>query len=245
MAKPKRPPGDGMHEVKDGEWVGSIAARYGYADWECDVWRRAENQQLRLKRPDPHVLSPGDRVFVPPWEDKEASASTGQWNKFRLKGSSDVIRLRVLNQQGQPVANAPYQLAVEFSDTSESFHQEGEQTDDEGVLKEFIPHSSTRAVLKLTETGDEIELALGRLEPLDLSNQRVLIKAVQQRLTALGFKPGPIDGLDGPKTQAAVKEFQQYCQDNAGTVAGVIDSGPVDGIVGELTVRALKSYYGC
>ncbi|NGN95583.1 M23 family metallopeptidase [Nocardioides sp. KC13] len=39
---------------------------------------------------------------------------------------------------------------------------------------------------------------------LDLST----VHGIQQALTALGFDPGPIDGLDGPKTQAAVAAFQ-------------------------------------
>lgn len=34
-------------------------------------------------------------------------------------------------------------------------------------------------------------------------------RAAQQALKDKGFDPGPIDGIDGPKTDAAIKEYQQ------------------------------------
>lgn len=35
------------------------------------------------------------------------------------------------------------------------------------------------------------------------------IQAAQQALKDKGFDPGPIDGVDGPKTKSAIKEFQK------------------------------------
>ncbi|MFP4063175.1 MAG: peptidoglycan-binding domain-containing protein, partial [Halochromatium sp.] len=35
------------------------------------------------------------------------------------------------------------------------------------------------------------------------------VKALQTALRAQGFDPGPIDGLLGPRTTAAIKEFQR------------------------------------
>ena len=54
-------------------------------------------------------------------------------------------------------------------------------------------------------------------------------KAVQRRLTSLGYSPGPIDGRYGPLTQEAVIRFQ--------TAHGL----RVDGIAGPLTLAALAS----
>ncbi|MXN46044.1 hypothetical protein GR138_12670 [Shinella kummerowiae] len=45
---------------------------------------------------------------------------------------------------------------------------------------------------------------------------------VQERLIALGYKPGPADGIDGPKTREAVKAFQR---DKGVTADGI--AGPV------------------
>lgn len=53
------------------------------------------------------------------------------------------------------------------------------------------------------------------------------VKAYQQALKNAGFDPGPIDGIKGPKTIAAIKAFQK--------AKGLV----VDGIVGPKTTAAL------
>ncbi len=53
------------------------------------------------------------------------------------------------------------------------------------------------------------------------------VRGYQARLAELGFDPGPIDGICGPKTIAAVRAFQ--------AARGLV----VDGIVGPQTVAAL------
>jgi peptidoglycan hydrolase-like protein with peptidoglycan-binding domain len=55
---------------------------------------------------------------------------------------------------------------------------------------------------------------------------------LQKTLIARGFKPGPVDGVFGPKTEAAVKAFQEE--------AGL----EVDGIVGPKTEGALEAAAG-
>lgn len=58
------------------------------------------------------------------------------------------------------------------------------------------------------------------------------VKAVQRRLDTQGFSPGPVDGLYGRATEAAVREFQS----NRGL--------KVDGIVGPRTWSALFEEHG-
>ncbi len=53
------------------------------------------------------------------------------------------------------------------------------------------------------------------------------IRGVQSRLTELGYAPGPIDGIDGPRTRRAVEAFQ--------AARGLV----VDGIAGPRTKQAL------
>jgi peptidoglycan hydrolase-like protein with peptidoglycan-binding domain/DNA invertase Pin-like site-specific DNA recombinase len=53
------------------------------------------------------------------------------------------------------------------------------------------------------------------------------VREVQRTLRGLGWRPGPVDGLYGPRTEAAVSRFQDARQ-----VA-------IDGIVGPQTTRAL------
>jgi peptidoglycan hydrolase-like protein with peptidoglycan-binding domain len=70
-------------------------------------------------------------------------------------------------------------------------------------------------------------LALGSGYGRPEENQSV--RALQRRLRTLGHKPGPIDGLYGPLTEAAVTRFQG--------AAGLA----IDGIAGPQTQRALRA----
>jgi peptidoglycan hydrolase-like protein with peptidoglycan-binding domain len=54
-----------------------------------------------------------------------------------------------------------------------------------------------------------------------------LITVVQRRLIAIGYEPGPVNGINGPLTQEAIKNYQR---DN-----GLI----VDGIPGPKTLKSL------
>ncbi len=68
---------------------------------------------------------------------------------------------------------------------------------------------------------------------------------IQRRLNQTGFNAGPEDNIYGPKTTAAVKRFQRFCKENAdGDNPRIIDSGPIDGIAGPLTKKALLHFYG-
>ncbi len=53
------------------------------------------------------------------------------------------------------------------------------------------------------------------------------LRGVQEALMKLGFDPGIIDGLNGPNTQRAIREFQAHV------------SMAIDGIVGPDTRQAL------
>jgi uncharacterized protein (TIGR02594 family) len=58
----------------------------------------------------------------------------------------------------------------------------------------------------------------------------VTIREIQQRLAALGYKPGALDGVWGRQTQAAIRTFQR-------------DQGlEPDGIIGPLTIAKLGSF---
>ncbi|WP_035748934.1 peptidoglycan-binding protein [Arthrobacter sp. 35W] len=58
------------------------------------------------------------------------------------------------------------------------------------------------------------------------------VAGIQAALTALGYSPGPVDGLSGPRTTAAIRQFQA-------------DQGlSADGIAGPLTRAALAAALG-
>src|SRR5882762_56143 len=51
--------------------------------------------------------------------------------------------------------------------------------------------------------------ALARAEDEGVAPHKVTIRELQSKLEALGFPPGPIDGIRGPLTEGALVSFQR------------------------------------
>ncbi len=65
-----------------------------------------------------------------------------------------------------------------------------------------------RELLDLTHTANPGDKALELLEELDESLTEGA-RQMQQQLAKHGYDPGPVDGVPGPKTQRALRDFQQ------------------------------------
>jgi peptidoglycan hydrolase-like protein with peptidoglycan-binding domain/DNA invertase Pin-like site-specific DNA recombinase len=89
-----------------------------------------------------------------------------------------------------------------------------------------IAASASVGSAPIFEAGGE-PLAQGAGYGMPDDNRRV--RTLQRTLRRLGWSPGPIDGLFGPRTEAAVVRFQR--------AAGVT----ADGVVGARTFRALRT----
>ncbi len=66
------------------------------------------------------------------------------------------------------------------------------------------------------------------------------VRGIQQRLTALGWDPGPLDGAMGPRTREAIRDYQQrYALTAAGRPTGeLLDHLEVNDLYG----RGLKAF---
>jgi len=75
--------------------------------------------------------------------------------------------------------------------------------------------------------GNNTWAAIDKALLLKIGSTGAAVKYLQTVLAKLGYNPGPIDGIFGPKTQTAVKSFQK--------AKGLV----VDGIVGNNTWAAI------
>jgi len=105
----------------------------------------------------------------------------------------------------------------------------------------------------------------------EITSDGILTTAIQKSLASLGYNPGPIDGIFGPKTKNALREFQKsqglaadgiinsqtimvFIKTGSGNKNFMIvfvqkrltdlgyDPGPTDGILGPKTRKALMRF---
>jgi len=243
----QKPPPEGVgHIVRDGEWVGSIAIRYGIADWEKDVWQHPRNAKLRKDREDPHVLAVGDELFIPPWLEKKEPGATEQRHRFKLKTPNELFRLRILDTEGDPVADAQYTLEVECGPGGGVYKQQNTHTDGDGILQETIPSTAISGRLIVPDANIDMRLSFGHLAPLDSDDEKVVVRGAQQRLRSLGYYNGPSDGNKSPELSQAVAAFQNFCKENLDSGdSRITDPVNTDGVLSKTTLAALEKFYGC
>lgn len=215
-----------IHVVKRGEWLSTIAEHYGFADWKI-IYNHADNSAFRKLRPNPNVIEPGDKIFIPDPRAASKSASTGTSSQFRIKIQKSILRLMLCKADGTALADAEY--AITFGDQSLTG-----RTESNGHIEQTLPRGTTEAKLTLPEFGRHYTLKIGELDPLD-TNGDGSIAAAQSRLRNLGYECGPIDGIAGRRTRGAVRSFQ----------ADVLGRRNPSGILDRETRSKLISEHGC
>jgi len=239
------------HRVQQGECIASISAEVGHLPET--IWNYSKNSELKNLRDNPYVLFPGDHIEIPELELGSEDVATDARHRFRRKSARIEIRLRILGapvssgtepddadlhgpddidedepveeiseEPQEPRANTPYVADVD------GIVLEGD-TDDDGCLEISIPADSRQIHLKVGESPDveELIIDLGAIDPVDETS------GVQQRLNNLGYRPGPIDGIIGSKTQAAIRKFQ--------ATEGLEENSEIDAV----TRDTLVSAHGC
>lgn len=233
--------GGKQHTARQGDSVESIAYAAGHL-WRT-VWDHSENKPLRDLRKSPHVIAPGDAVFVPDLRLKKVPCATGQQHRFQQKGVPSRLRVRFL-VDGEPRANAAYVLVI---DDKKKKKKQG-TTDGDGWLDEPVLPDARRAEVRFEAPaednpdddpapfegeGDDIvredepiaEEPAGQREHVYVFELRHLdptteITGAQGRLKNLGYSVGPIDGVLGRRTGEALRAFQH---DQGIEVTGELD----------------------
>jgi len=202
------------HVVGQGESIDSIAAQVGHRPET--VWDAQENRELKEKRKDPHVLHPGDRLFVPPVKPKTASVQTGKASRVTFARPAARLKLQLV-VHGKPRAGEPFRLLIDGVETTG-------KTDGHGFIDQPIPVLARKAVLTVGE-GEQAtthDLLLRTLDPVAEPS------GAQARLRNLGYGEVPLDGALGPPTVAALCAFQR---DQGLEVTGKLDRATQDKLV--------------
>ena len=213
------PIGQGSHVVREGECMSSLAAQKGL--FVAQIFEHPANAQLSTVRGGPNILLPGDRLTIPPFGIKDVDRPTERLNRFTLLGDLVFLRIRVL-ERDQPLALKPFTLTVGGLTINDT-------TGPDGTIEAQIPPTATAGFLRVGSGDDlfQITLKLGALNPVESNT------GVQQRLLNLGFNCGPIDGIVGPRTRGAIRNFQARFGLN------------VDGKMNAETRDRLKQEHGC
>lgn len=213
------------HTVQQGESVESIAHAAGHF-WDT-VWQHPDNAALRQLRRSPHVLLPGDVVFVPPLERKEVECATGKQHPFHRKGVPSRLKIRFMVDD-KPFASKAYALFVDGK------REKDGQTDGDGRLDEPVSPLARRAEVHFVADPIEPAAEPGNfddhgadiiqeprpvvtppapqpiiytfdLRHLDPTSE---ISGLQGRLRHLGYPVGPADGTLDPRSVEALRAFQ-------------------------------------
>ena len=180
------------YKVKQGECISSIAYEHGHF-WE-KLWNHSDNAKLKEKRKDPNVLYPGDVVCIPDIELRKEPCDTEQKYRFIKKGTPAKFCL-IVERDDKPMKNTDYIF------TTDGVNISG-KTDEKGFLEVQIKPNAKHGKLIIADLTYELEF--GSMDPIEENT------GIQVRLQNLGFYHGALDGIIGPRTQQAIKEFQAF-----------------------------------
>jgi N-acetylmuramoyl-L-alanine amidase len=214
-----------QHTVAQGETLLRIAKQYGYQTSKA-LYNHPSNAEFKALRPDPNLIYPGDKITIPPKKEKFIPLRTNSINSFVVQNEKEYFRLQIIHEDGDDITGKRIVITI------------GSQTIDtvlpsNGLIEVELNESDSltgQVDLYLKEDqnspSESFTAQVGHLDPIDT------LSGVQARCNLLGFDCGTVDGINGSKTKAGVRDFQ-YEHDLE-----------VDGIAGAKTKAKLQQVFG-
>lgn len=227
------------HKVQPGEYLAQIAARYGITDYR-QIWDDPHNAALKVKRPSPNVLNPGDVLFIPDRREKDLGRSTTQVHNFQVDAGPVKLQIVVHDVGDKPVGGAQGRLSL-------GKRVLDRPADGAGTLEYDLSLDDREGLLKLTaeriaEGQRDVPLVIGGLdalepEPFDPKDAQRAARqkaAWQNRLNNLGYFAG-VEPTDEEPFRWALQEFQceHMGKDNSSPAkkpSGVADAETADAL---------------
>jgi N-acetylmuramoyl-L-alanine amidase len=198
------------YQVQQGDNLTLIALKFGFSGHSA-LYNHPRNAAFKRQRPNPDVLFPGDRIFIPKLRLREESCSTDMRHRFVKKTPKKLLRIVVQDADGKPLENAPYKLILEATSGGRNIKSSGweeldGQTGNDGLIEHHVSVDVVKGRLIMSEVV--WTLSIGYLNPPKETSDEG-ISGIQARLSNLGFDPGPVDGKLGRNTRDAIREFQR------------------------------------
>lgn len=189
-----------IHSIKPGECLASLAKQYGFHDPDV-IYQHPANQTLRQSRPNMHILQQGDQVCVPNNNTKSTAFESNGQLTLTIKGQVTEFETVIEDDQGEPLANMPYELEV-------AGHKSTGFTDINGKLSNKIDASAKTGTLvifldQMKKNTLTWKLQLGQLPPHDSAI------GIQARLNNLGYFCANETGELDPSTKEAISTFKR------------------------------------
>ena len=174
------------------------------------------NAELFSRHDNPHVLTPGENIYIPEPKQKTCQAQfTDLHHRYQLTRPNTQLRIVLEQDDGSVLANTGYQLLVSGKTLKGS-------TDGDGLLVHDIDPAATEAWLMVgapNQQGSLLvyrwHLQIGRLQPVSES------QGVRQRLRNLGFTGR---GTSEPSQLAWTEAARQFQKRKQLTESGEADA---------------------
>ena len=220
---------------RKGDHTVKIAEEKDVFSWKT-LWDANKSLQSKKNRSNPLVLFTGDKTWsgkpdvlkIPKPKAKPKNQNVDTNTVFSVPTPAKLcLRIRILTGTFTPIKDAEFELAVDGNKLKG-------KTDAEGRLKidgadPEIGNKTLTATLSIRITPEDAgapkkgkndkslegavpitwKLQIGKLDPImEKAPRKYCISGVQQRLNNLGINSGPVDGIRGSNTIAAVETFQ-------------------------------------
>lgn len=207
------------HQVQPGECLASIAKLYGFSGPET-LYNHEANAQLRKNRPNMHILAVNDVVYIPPKEFKYLPIVPGKNTVLVLKGKVALLKLKIEEFEGMPLASKAYSLVVA------GLTYRG-TTSDKGELTQVVDAAASQGKLSIYLDEEQRSalhwtLDIGGLQPASE------IAGIQARLNNLGYFCANETGELDTTTQDAIMQFKAS---QGLVVNGQIDTALLESLV--------------